>query len=164
MACHSPIHSHTHPPMSGSCYARRCQPDWEQLGVQRLAQGHFKHVGSRNRDLTTNPSIVNCQFATYSTNWATTASLPNQNPGTNLMTLMLPGHRHCAENAKLSVGCWLAVCLAMGWSDWVPNVLQLEHQVVKPPSPLCLISVGIINCDTDTCFEGKHWILPTFPV
>lgn len=51
IACHSPFHSHTHPPMGGCCHTRRRQPDWKQLGVQCLAQGHLKHVGSWSPDL-----------------------------------------------------------------------------------------------------------------
>lgn len=34
------MHTHVHTPMGGCCCAGRCQPHWEQLRVQRLAQGH----------------------------------------------------------------------------------------------------------------------------
>lgn len=61
MACHSPIHSHTQPPMGGCYHARRCQPNWEQLWVQCLVRRHFKHVGTWSRDMTANPLIVNLQ-------------------------------------------------------------------------------------------------------
>ena len=45
---HTPIHTHTHTPTAIGCHARYQPASQEELGVRRLAQGHFDtpRVGS----------------------------------------------------------------------------------------------------------------------
>lgn len=45
----------THTLMAGCCHARNCQPLWEQLWTQCLAQGHFKCAESWSWDLNPQP-------------------------------------------------------------------------------------------------------------
>ena len=63
-ASHSPIHTHIQTPTAIGCHARYQPAHQEQLGVRRLAQGHFDTptVGSNRQ-----PS--NCQ-TTALTSWA----------------------------------------------------------------------------------------------
>lgn len=83
------------------------------------------------------------------------------------MTSEPPGRRLRAENAE-PLGLRPTRCLSgfemiglIPGSSTHPSVLKLQPPVLKPPSPLCLIGVWIINCDTDACFEENtgFWLL-----